>query len=194
MHFVLLFGLLRRKASLLVDESRLEEVRQAESRHRLFWVGLIVALLSAQVLLMFVAVYATVADGSFAVEPNYYQQSMKWDATMAQRRHNEHLGWQVELSLADQASIFGDRKVFCRLVDRDGIPLDGAVIELVAFAHARGNDRLSASLTAAGDGRYEATMRINRPGKWEFRLAVQRGAETFTHTELRDVSLRGGAI
>jgi threonine/homoserine/homoserine lactone efflux protein len=55
-----------------MEEFRLEQARQTESRHRLFWVGLIVGLLSAQLLLMFVAVYLTVADRSFAVEPDYY--------------------------------------------------------------------------------------------------------------------------
>jgi hypothetical protein len=53
---------------------------------------------------MFVAVYLTVADRSFAVEPDYYQQSMDWDARMAQQRRNEQLGWQVELSVADEAN------------------------------------------------------------------------------------------
>ena len=176
-----------------MDESALAHARQAESRHRLFWVGLIVGLLSAQLLLMFVAVYLTVADRSFAVEPDYYQQSMDWDARMAQQRRNEQLGWQVELSVADEANLFGDRKFVCRLTDRQGRPLDGAVIGLIAFPHARGSDRSSATLTSVGDGRYETTLRIARRGKWEFRLVAEHPSETFTHTQLYDVGPPGVA-
>ena len=176
-----------------MDESALAQARQAESRHRLFWVGLIVGLLSAQLLLMFVAVYLTVADRSFAVEPDYYQQSMDWDARMAQQRRNEQLGWQVELSVADEANLFGDRKFLCRLTDGQGSPLDGAVIDLVAFPHARGSDRFSATLTPVGEGRYETTLRITRRGKWEFRLVAEHQGETFTHTQLYDVQPPGVA-
>jgi nitrogen fixation protein FixH len=170
-----------------MDESVLAQARQAESRNRLFWVGLIVGLLSAQALLMFAAVYLIVADRSFAVEPDYYQQSMDWDARMAQQRGNEQLGWQVELSVADEADIFGDRRFLCRLTDRQGSPLDGAAIDLVAFPHARGSDRSSATLTPLEDGLYETTLRIARRGKWEFRLVVEHQGETFTHTQLSNV-------
>jgi nitrogen fixation protein FixH len=142
---------------------------------------------------MFVTVYLTVADRSFAVEPDYYQQSMDWDARMAQQRRNEQLGWQVELSVADQANIFGDRKFLCHLTDRLGSPLDGAVINLVAFPHARGSDRFSATLTPVGDGCYETTLRITRQGKWEFRLVAERQGERFTHTQLSDVHPPGVA-
>jgi nitrogen fixation protein FixH len=174
-----------------MDESRLEQARHAEWRHRCFWVGLIIALLAAQTLMMAVAVYLTVADESFAVEPDYYQQSLDWDATMAQQRHNQHLGWQLQWSVAENATLFGDRKVRCRLLDRQGHPLDGAEIGLVAFPHARGSQRLSATFSAAGEGWYETTLRITRPGKWEFRFAVQRQADRFTHTQVRDVPTRG---
>lgn len=164
-----------------------ETVAQNEARHRVFWVGLIVALLSGQVLLMFVAVYLALADGSFAVEPDYYQKSLHWNDTIAQERDNERLGWQPELKLGGQATVFGDRQLICHLADNQGHPLDGAVIDVVAFPHARGSDRQSVTLVPAGEGNYEATLRLARKGKWEFRLAVQRGPETFTHTELRDV-------
>jgi nitrogen fixation protein FixH len=176
-----------------MDEAVMHNARQAESRHRLFWVGLIVALLSAQALLMFAVVYLIVADRSFAVEPDYYQQSMDWDARMAQQRRNEQLGWQVELSVADEANIFGDRKFLCRLTDRQGSPLDGAIIDLVAFPHARGSDRILRHVDFVDDGRYETTLRITRRGKWEFRLVAEHQGETFTHTQLCDVQPPGVA-
>lgn len=175
----------------LMDPTRHERARQVEARHRFVWVGTIVAMLAAQVLLMMLIVYVTTVDESFAVEPNYYQQSLEWDATMAQRRHNQQLGWQLELSVADQANLLADRQLVARLTDRDGHPLDGAVIELVAFPHARGNDRRTATLLPMSEGRYATTLRIPRGGKWEFRVVVQHDSETFTHIELYDVNAPG---
>lgn len=174
-----------------MDPTRLEKIRRIEARHRFVWVGTIVAMLAAQVLLMMLIVYVTAVDESFAVEPNYYQQSLEWDATMAQRRHNEQLGWQLQLEVADQANVYGERRLIGRLTDRDGHPLDGASIDLVAFPHARGSDRRTATLQPLGEGRYETTMRIPRGGKWEFRVVVKRDSETFTQLELYDVDGTG---
>jgi nitrogen fixation protein FixH len=171
-----------------------ENTDSKEARHRVFWVGLICALLSGQVLLMFVAVYLTVADGSFAVEPNYYQKSLNWDATVAQLRENQRLGWQSQLQVGDEADVYKHRHLTCRLVNAQGDPLDGAMIDVVAFPHARGSDRQSSAMKPIGDGYYETTLRFARQGKWEFRLAVQRGPETFTHTEVTDVYPPGESL
>ena len=77
--------------------------------------------------------------------------------------------------------------MICTLADRDGQPLDGATVDVVAFSHARGSDRTAVTLLPAGSGRYEAPVRFTRAGVWEFRLAIQRGPDTFTYVEQRDV-------
>jgi hypothetical protein len=65
--------------------------------------------------------------------------------------------------------------------------VDGATVDAVAFSHARGSDRTAVTLLPAGSGRYEAPVRFTRAGVWEFRLAIQRGPDTFTYVEQRDV-------
>ena len=77
--------------------------------------------------------------------------------------------------------------MICTLADRTGQPLDGATVDAVAFSHARGSDRTAVTLLPAGSGRYEAPVRFTRAGVWEFRLAIQRGPDTFTYVEQRDV-------
>jgi hypothetical protein len=66
-------------------------------------------------------------------------------------------------------------------------------MDLMAFPHARANQRAALTLLPAGDGAYETTLAVTRPGKWEFRLLVQRGPETFTQTVLRDIGPAGGS-
>ena len=158
-----------------------------ERRYRLVWVGLILALLAGQILLMAAMVYLATSDASFAIEPNYYQKGLNWDAIAAQLRQNQRLGWSAQLEFGTEVGATGERTLICTLADRTGQPLDGATVDAVVFSHARGGDRATVTLLPTGNGRYEAPVRFAREGLWEFRLAVQRGLETFTYVEQRDV-------
>ncbi|NUQ13099.1 MAG: FixH family protein, partial [Gemmatimonadaceae bacterium] len=40
------------------------------------------------------------ADPSFAVEEDYYRKGVRWDEELAQRAHNEALGWRVRATLS----------------------------------------------------------------------------------------------
>jgi nitrogen fixation protein FixH len=162
-----------------------------EFRHRIFWVGLILALLGGQILLMLVMTYMATADASFAIEPDYYQKGIHWDAEAAQQRANARLAWSLEFKLGEEATVFGERTLACTLSDRGGRPLGGAAIDVVAFAHARGNERTAIVLTPTGDGRYEAKLPVRRNGIWEFRFVVRRGPDTYTFTEQRKVEPPG---
>lgn len=175
----------------MVETNDATREKEAETRARWFWVGLIVLLLGGQVLLLLVMTYIATSDASFAIEPDYYQKGLNWDKTAAQVRRNEELGWQLQLSLADEASVLDERVLQCALVDRDGNALEGAVIDLIAFPHVRGRERAEVTLLPGDSGGYEATLRFDRPGIWEFRFVVQRGGETFTWTETRYVSPPG---
>jgi len=171
----------------MTDAAKENAIHHPERRHRAFWVGLILALLGGQMVLICTMAYVATSDGSFAIEPDYYQKGLHWDETAAQIRKNAELGWSVRLQVGDQVGIRGERALRCRLSDNVGRALDGATIDLVAFPHARGNQRSSATLIPADDGEYATSLRFSHPGVWEFRVIVQRGPETFTQTLLRDV-------
>jgi nitrogen fixation protein FixH len=154
---------------------------------RILWPGLIFVLLGGQLLVMFVMVYLATSDGSFAIEPDYYQKGLHWDTTAAQLRENERLGWSADIEFGDEVSVAGERTVRCLLADKSGQPIKGAVVDLVAFSHARGTQRTSATLLPADSGVYQTTLRFPREGVWEFRLVATRGTETFTGVELHEV-------
>lgn len=165
----------------------------SETRHRFFWVGMIFALLGGQILLMLFMTYMATADASFAIEPDYYQKGIHWDDEATQQRVNSELAWSLDFELGNEASVFGERSLTCSLQDRDGQPLDGAAIDAVAFAHARGNQRTAVVLAPVGDGRYETKLPVKRNGIWEFRFVVRRGPDTFTTTQRLKVEPPGGA-
>jgi len=156
-------------------------------RQAYFWPGLVITLLSGQVFMLLIMVYIATSDRSFAVEPDYYQKGLHWDEIAAQESRNQQLGWNISLEFGDPAGPLAKREVRCALTDRDGRPLDGAVVDLIAFPHARGSQRELLTLQPAGDGVYVTDMRFQKRGLWEFRFAVRRAAEVFTYVERTDV-------
>jgi nitrogen fixation protein FixH len=134
-------------------------------------------------------VFALVAsrNPTFAVEPDYYRKAINWDATQAIDRASKALGWTVDLETSPTAGESGDRRVSCRFKDREGNPIEGAQVELVAFPHARATERQTLLLADERGGLYAATAKMKRAGLWEFRLTVRRGPQTFTHVERREV-------
>lgn len=157
------------------------------------WPLIVVALLAGQVVLLVITALLATRDPTFAVEPNYYQQGLHWDDAAAQKRRNTELGWSASIVLGNKVSPLGERDVSLTLTNRDGTPLDGARIELVAFPHAEAGQRATVTLEPRGGGRYESSLRFRRKGVWEFRVTATRGPETFTHREERDVYPPGEA-
>lgn len=159
------------------------------SRSHWLWPGLVLVLLGVQILLMLVMVFVATHDASFSTEPDYYQKGLHWDETAAQLQQNSRLGWSSTLKILDEASAGMDRIVELSLRDAGGHPVEEAGVVVLAFPHARGQDRRMASLKSVGGGRYQASWRFDRQGVWEFRFTVCRGADTFTQTIVREVFL-----
>jgi len=143
-------------------------------------------------LTLFVAMYLTVLsiadrDPHFSVEPDYYEKSMRWDETAAQLRMNDELGWAVVIEPEAQAGTLGHRRLICRIFDRDKQPVEGAAVNVTIFHHAYAAQRTELTLSEESPGVYVGTPRMARPGLWECRLTVHRGAETFTHVAVVQV-------
>jgi len=77
------------------------------------------------------------------------------------------------------------------LHDADGDPLAGATVTVEAFHNTRGDDIVRDALADTGDAVYTASLPMRRNGRWELRFTVDRGAEHFTHTEVRHLFVEG---
>lgn len=146
-----------------------------------FWPALVIGLLAGQVVLVLVMAYLAVSDHSFAVEPDYYRQALRWNSEISQQQANRRLGWSVLVEVAEQADVLQQRDVRCVITDRAGQPVEDARVEVVAFPHVRGNERQVLRLTGLEAGRYGATVRMAQGGLWEFRITASRGADVATH-------------
>lgn len=119
------------------------------------------------------------ADRSFAVEPDYYRKAVDWDSTMAQRDRDVALGWElVVVGMPIPAD--GATTLTIHLRDRNGAPVTGAVVQVAASHNAAGSTIVAGVLVETGAGTYAGPLAARRPGIWELRFSVARGADRFT--------------
>lgn len=153
-----------------------------------YWPWIVVVLLLLAIGANGILLLKATTDPSFAVEPDYYRKALDWNQTQAQARLNSELGWTAEVAVEPVPSVPGRVHVRTRVTDRNGLPLDGALITLEVFHNARSRDRIAASLTPQADGVYVAELPMRRDGVWEFRLRAVRGKDVFTAVLDQDVT------
>jgi nitrogen fixation protein FixH len=124
--------------------------------------------------------YAANHDPSFAVEDNYYEKAVDWDAHMAQEARNRALGWRLTTALGAPAR--DTIPLAVTLTDSAGRPLDGADVRLTAMqiAHAADPLRLTMEPDVTVPGRYAARLASPWAGWWELRFDIVRGSDRFT--------------
>ena len=147
---------------------------------RWHWPAIIISFLGVQVVLSFAALYFALSDPSASVEPNYYARGLSYDQRRAEQQLMATLGWQPGLILSGAAGSPPHRSLGLRLVDRNGAPLEGAIVQVVAFAHARAVDRYALTLQPApgSPGFYAADLPTPQQGLWEFRFTLRHGPQT----------------
>jgi hypothetical protein len=153
------------------------------------WPAFIAGALALQVLASLATIYLATSNPSYAVEDDYYQKALDWDARRAQENRNLELGWQLRFEVEPAARAGDEALLSVRLDDSAGAPVDGALITVEAFHNARADDILRATVDGRGKGRYTASMPITRQGLWEFRFVAQRGDDRFTQVESRHLVL-----
>lgn len=156
------------------------------------WPAAVVGLLVASAAGNIAFVMLATRDPSFAVERDYYEKALAWDATRAQEARNAALGWRLGASLVPAPGSSGV-ELAVRLTRRDGAPIEGAMVTLETFHNARAGQVIAASLAARGDGVYGALLPLSRAGLWELRFRVNRAGDVFTATMTEELVVAGTA-
>ena len=149
------------------------------------WPLIIASALGLHVVGSLVMVYFATSNESYAVEPDYYRKALAWDDKRAQDRANTELGWQLDYTVVPAAA-GQDPTLRVELTTDDGEPVTGTTVTVEAFANARRDDILTATLNPVESG-YVTTMPMRRDGLWEFRFTVTRGDDLFTYRDMRHV-------
>lgn len=145
-------------------------------------VALLGGLLGAQLIVLAQVLH----DPGFALENDYYQKAVSWDATRAQQRKSAALGWNVVCHVTPLA---GRSEVRVRLSDGAGRPITNAALHLSAFHNARAGQVFELDASERAPGEYETELAARRSGEWEFRIRATRGSDVFEHTLRLDLNL-----
>lgn len=128
------------------------------------------------------------ADPSFAVEERYYQRALDWDQELAQRETNARLGWRLRASVSSIARGSG-ATIDADLRDASGSLIGDAEVAARVVHVARAGQPVDVVLLRDSSGAYRAHVTLERPGLWELRFDVTRGADHFTAIERLDTML-----
>lgn len=152
---------------------------------RLWPIGVVLALL-AGVGSCVVLMWAANQPGTAVTEPDYYEQAVAWDSTLAARRASDALGWRAGVTLG--AAGAGGAPLEIALADRDGRPVTGAVVRIAALHNSDPARWVRATLPERTPGRYGATVAFRRAGRWEVRIEARRGTERFLDRVRREAA------
>jgi nitrogen fixation protein FixH len=148
-----------------------------------FWAFVPAGLLTLLIGIQLVLVRRALSDPSVAVEDDYYRKALAWDARRAEALADARLGWQLAADLLSVGADGADVRVVLR--DRAGAPVEGARLEVEAFAVARANRVVRATFTETAGGEYRARLPVDRFGLWELSFRAARGGDHFT-ADLRE--------
>ncbi len=178
--------------AVTVPDQPLNAEPPASARRGQIWAWvpalILVGLLGTQLLVL----RNVLDDPTFAIEHDYYQQALDWDAHRARQRSSSALGWQSHAS-AEVSPGTASAKLLVRLSNARGEALRGARLSLVAFHNARAAHPLQLAAAEVAPGLYEAELGDARPGLWELRLHVVRGADVYDEIVRIDVGPAKGS-
>ena len=157
-------------------------------KRSLRWPIAIVGIIALHATAMVAVIAIAIRNPSFSVEPDHYQKALGWDRLAARRQASDLLGWKAEVTTDMQLDGARTRGLACRIVDREGKPVTGATVAILAFPHARGEERVRMDLREAEAGVYAVRAPMARPGLWELRLSALRGPDLFTTTLMHTAS------
>ena len=142
-----------------------------------FWPIFITSILLFDVGIGVTMIIAANSDPSFAVEKDYYDKAVDWDARQAARRHSDELGWSSEVRIIPLAS--GHARLVVSLTDADGASLEDVQVRAEVFPNRFASDRQSPSMKGELGGVHVGEFDLRTAGAWEVDLEARRGSDVF---------------
>lgn len=107
----------------------------------------------------------------------HYVKGLAYNDNLAAAAAQAERGWQVELTHQRGGAL----SVAFR--DRDGTPLSGLAVQVLAVRPTHQGYDTSVELEHAGGGRYEGKLALPLSGLWELRIHAFKGTIAFQTTE-----------
>ncbi len=149
------------------------------------WPAIVVAILGVTIAGNLWVMRIARGDPSFAVEENYYQRAVHFDAQRGVEQRSDRLGWTLELS-AGPASPSGSQ-LLVTLRDAAGMPVDSATVIVRLTRVARAQTVIPVPL-APVEGGYGARVPFDAAGLWDVAVEARRGPARFVAARRVDVA------
>ena len=149
------------------------------------WPAIVIGILTVTVVGNFWVMRIAKSDPSFAIEENYYQRAVNFDAQRGVELRSDRLGWTLELS-AGPASPMGST-LLATLRDSTGALVDSANVMVRLTRVARSQTTIPVPL-APVQGGYSATVPFDAAGLWDVELEARRDGARFVAERRLDVA------
>ena len=148
------------------------------------WAAAPAALLITLIGTQLAVLQAVLHDPSFAIEPDYYQKAVDWDARTEEQRQGVAEGWTTDLALSQRGRL---AELRVALTEATGAAITGARLSVTAFHNARASETQSVALEESTPGSYRGALAVTRPGLWELRVLVETRGVRYVTVFRRDL-------
>jgi FixH protein len=157
------------------------------------WALVPVALLASSLFGVGGMALVAVRDPNFALEPDYYQKAIHWDQVQAQAANNQRSGFQVLAPAVIVLDKQGRATLKLEIKSQSGHAVTGAHVIATGFPNAYSEDISPLQFSEQTPGVYLAPIQARHVGLWEFRVALDSGADHVTAVVRCDLTPGGAA-
>jgi len=154
------------------------EAEKRESAWQSPWVWLLAGIMGTAVLVNGVLITLAFVYPPGLVVDDYYERGKNYLYHQAKVKDDiARLGWELQLDLPKAPKIGGSDPYMLRVLDRDGVALEGASVEFAAFRPVESGFDFVRPMRDIGAGFYSANVGFDRPGNWDLIVTAQVGED-----------------
>lgn len=120
-------------------------------------------------------VYFATREPVGIIVKNPYQDGLRYNERIVERRQQQALGWQVAAAVTGEAAM-GPFEIRVEVRDRTGAPLSALAGKIRFDRPVERLETLEANLSPVGNGQYVAAVRLPRAGQWDLTVDFTDGA------------------
>jgi nitrogen fixation protein FixH len=111
------------------------------------------------------------------VDNHPFEDGRTYNRELAAAKAQAALGWTAALTTDERAGVPGP--VWFVVNDRDGAPVTGLAVELLAWRPVGAEPATRRVLAEINPGHYRADLALPLSGQWQFDIVARRGADEY---------------
>lgn len=143
------------------------------------WVWLLVGIMGTAIAVNGVLIALAFLFPPGLVVDDYYERGKNYLYHQAKVKDDiSRLGWELQLDVPNSPIVNNKGSYMLRVLDRSGIALEGANVELAAYRPVDDQNDFTTQMRDIGAGYYSAKVSFGLPGNWDLIATVKQGEDT----------------